>query len=48
MQPDAAGSPSEWLRFAESDLAIARVRTSEAVMLEALCLALKTAEDFEQ
>jgi HEPN domain-containing protein len=32
-----ADSPQAWLRFAESDLALARTRPSEGVLLEALC-----------
>ena len=37
MPPEAAGSPREWLRVAESDLAISRMYDIDDVMLELLC-----------
>ena len=36
MRPEA-GSPEDWLRHARSDLALARSRASEEVLLESLC-----------
>ena len=35
--PPEAGSPEDWLRFAESDLEIAEAGASGRVMLEMLC-----------
>ncbi len=35
--PRDADSPQAWLRFAESDLALAHARTNEKVLLENLC-----------
>jgi HEPN domain-containing protein len=36
-EPDRAGSPEEWLRYALSDLELARLSPPANVLLEALC-----------
>jgi HEPN domain-containing protein len=37
LDPPEAGSPSDWLRYARSDLALARVPATGSILLETLC-----------
>lgn len=37
LEEDISGSPVEWLRYAESDLAIACIAQSPRILLEGLC-----------
>lgn len=44
-EPHQTGSPEEWLRYARSDLMIAKITPTAAMMLEGLCFhAQQTAE----